>query len=70
MLEPGHLVGSSLALTGLPSPVDATFTEPARYMSWPLSSLRAFVDKRPEMRVTLQGLVSRDLAGKMERLLS
>jgi hypothetical protein len=39
-------------------------------MSWPLSSLRAFVDKRPELRVALQGLVSRDLAGKLERLLS
>jgi len=69
-LEPGNIVGSALALTGLPSPVDATFTEPARYMSWPLSSLRAFVDKRPEMRVMLQGLVNRDLAGKLERLLS
>jgi CRP-like cAMP-binding protein len=69
-LEPGHLVGNALALTGLPSPVDATFSEAARYMSWPLASLRAFVDKRPELRVTLQGLVNRDLAGKLERLLS
>ena len=69
-LEPGHIVGGALALTGLPSPVDATFSEPARYMSWPLSSLRAFVDKRPELRVTLQGLISRDLASKLEGLLS
>jgi CRP-like cAMP-binding protein len=69
-LEPGHMLGTALALTGAPSPVNATFSEPARYMSWPLSSLRAFADKRPELRVTLQGLVSRDLAGKLERLLS
>jgi hypothetical protein len=47
-----------------------TFTEFARYMSWPLPSLRAFTDKRPDLRVTLQSLVSRDLAGKLERLLS
>jgi hypothetical protein len=49
--------------------VEATFTEPARYMSWPLPSLRAFMDKRPDLRVALQALVSRDLAGKVEGLL-
>jgi CRP-like cAMP-binding protein len=69
-LEPGHLIGTALALTGTPSPVEAAFSEPARYISWPLSSLRTFVDKRPDLRVTLQGLVSRDLASKLERLLS
>jgi len=69
-LEPGHLIGTAVALMGASSPVEATFTEPSRYMSWPVSSLRTFVDKRPDMRVTLQGLVSRDLATKLERLLS
>jgi CRP-like cAMP-binding protein len=68
-LEPGHIVGTALALTGAPSPVEATFTGPGRYMSWPLPSLRAFMDKRPELRVALQSLVSRDLAGKLDRLL-
>jgi len=68
-LEPGHIVGTALALTGGPSPVEATFTEPARYMSWSLPSLRTFMDKRPDLRTALQGLVSRDLAGKLERLL-
>jgi CRP-like cAMP-binding protein len=69
-LEPGHLIGTAVALMGASSPVEATFTEPSRYMSWPVSSLRTFVDKRPDMRVTLQSLVSRDLATKLERLLS
>jgi len=69
VLEPGHIVGTALALTGAPSPVEATFTGPGRYMSWPLPNLRAFMDKRPELRVALQSLVSRDLAGKLERLL-
>jgi Popeye protein conserved region len=68
-LEPGHIIGTALALTGAPSPVEATFTEPARYMSWPLPSLRAFMDKRPDLRVALQALVSRDLAVKVEGLL-
>jgi hypothetical protein len=70
VLEPGQLIGTSLALTGHSSLVDAVFTGNARYMSWPLHSLRAFMDKRPELRVTLQGLANRDLAGKLERVLS
>ena len=69
-LEPGHLIGTALALTGDPSPVEATFTEAARYMSWPLANIRSFLDKRPELRVTLQSLVNRDLAEKLERLVS
>jgi CRP-like cAMP-binding protein len=69
-LKPGHIIGTALALTGEPSPVEVTFTEPARYMRWSLPSLRRFMDKRPDLRVTLQGLVNRDLAGKLERLLS
>jgi CRP-like cAMP-binding protein len=67
-LEPGQIIGSTLALTGSPSPIDAAFTGPGRYMRWPLSSLRTFIDRRPELRVTLQGLVNQDLAGKVERL--
>ena len=67
-LRPGHIIGTALALTGDPSQVEVTFTEPARYMRWSLPSLRSFMDKRPDLRVTLQGLVNRDLAGKLEQL--
>jgi hypothetical protein len=63
------LIGTALALTGEPSPVEATFTEPARYMCWPLGNIRTFLDRRPELRVTLQSLVNRDLAGKLEAAL-
>jgi Popeye protein conserved region len=69
-LRPGQIIGTALALTGAPSPVEVTFTEPARYIRWSLPSLRRFMDKRPDLRVTLQGLVNRDLAGKLERLMS
>jgi CRP-like cAMP-binding protein len=69
-LRPGHIIGTALALTGAPSPVEIVFTEPARYMRWSLANLRSFMDKRPDLRVTLQGLVSRDLAGKLEKLIS
>ena len=67
--EPGHLIGTAIAMTGSPSPIEATFTEPARYIAWPLGSLRTFMDRRPDLRVTLQGLVNRDLSGKLERML-
>ena len=69
-LGPGHIIGTALALTGGPSPVEIVFTEPARYMRWSLPNLRTFMDKRPDLRVTLQGLVNRDLSGKLEKLLS
>ena len=69
-LEPGHIIGTALALTGEPSPIEVTFTEPARYMRWSLPSLRRFMDKRPDLHLTLQGLANRDLAGKLERALS
>jgi len=49
--------------------VEATFTGSARYMSWPVASLRTFIDRRPDLRVALQGLVNRDLAWKLERLM-
>jgi hypothetical protein len=63
--RPGDLIGTALALTGDPSPVEARFSEPARYMCWPLQNLRTFLDKRPELRVTLQELANRDLARKL-----
>jgi Popeye-like protein len=69
-LGPGHIIGTALALTGAPSPVEIVFTEPARYMRWSVPNLRVFMDRRPELRVTLQQLVNRDLAGKMEKVLS
>ena len=67
-LTPGHIIGTALALTGEASPVEVTFTEPARYMRWSLSSLRSFMDTRPDLRVALQGLVNRDLAEKLNRV--
>jgi CRP-like cAMP-binding protein len=62
---PGDLIGTALVLTGEPSYVDARVKEAARYMCWPLSSLRAFLEKKPELRVILQELANRDLARKL-----
>jgi CRP-like cAMP-binding protein len=67
-LAPGKMIGTALALTGEPSTIEATFTAPARHIRWPLASLRAFADRRPELRLALQRFVSDDLARKVERL--
>jgi len=65
----GQLIGLALAVSGDAASFDAAFTEPGRYMSWPLQSLRRFLDARPELRVALQRLASQDLASKVERLM-
>jgi hypothetical protein len=69
-LGPGHIIGTAVAVTGGPSPVDVVFTEPARYMRWSLPNLLSFMDKRPDLRMTLQALVNRDLSSKLEKMLS
>ena len=65
---PGEIIGTASALLGEPSQIDARFLETARYMRWPLASLRAFVDKRPDLRDALLRGVNRDLARKLEAL--
>jgi CRP-like cAMP-binding protein len=69
-LKPGYLIGTALALSGQPSPMAAAFTEPARYFCWPIGNIRVFLDKRPDLRITLQSLVNRDLASKIEELMT
>jgi hypothetical protein len=69
-LAPGQTVGVALALLDEPSPVDAVFTEPARYMCWPLSHIRPLLDKKPELRATLQHLTTHELARKVQQLVN
>jgi CRP-like cAMP-binding protein len=69
-LAPGHLVGTGLVLTGTPSPVDARFVSPGRYIRWSTQTLRVFLDKRPDLREALQRVTSRDLAAKLERAIA
>ena len=64
-MKPGTLIGTALALTGDASPIDASFSEPARLICWPLADMRRFIDKRPELRESLQRLVNQDLAHKL-----
>lgn len=70
LMKPGQVIGTALALTDTPSPVSAAFIENGRYIEWPLEQLRAFLDRRPELRLALQRHVSQDLARKLELALS
>jgi hypothetical protein len=65
---PGHLVGTTFALLDEPSPVDAAFADPGRYISWQWSDLRAFLDKKPELRAKLVRLAGNELARKLQHL--
>jgi CRP-like cAMP-binding protein len=67
--EPGNVIGLALAINGEAANFDAEFSEPGRYMSWPLPRLRKFLDRRPELRIALQRLAGHDLAAKLERLM-
>ena len=67
---PGHILGTAIALMGEPSPIDAIVLEPARYICWSLSSIRAFLDKKPELRAALQRMASEDLARKLHRVVT
>jgi CRP-like cAMP-binding protein len=69
-IAPGHLVGTGLVLTGSPSPIEARFVAPGRYIRWSAQTLRAFLDKRPDLREALQRVTSRDLAAKLEQALA
>lgn len=69
-MKPGHVIGTALALTDAPSPISASFTDAGRYIQWPISQLRVFLDQHPDLRLTLQQHVNRDLAKKLEVALS
>jgi CRP-like cAMP-binding protein len=66
-LQPGQSIGTGSALLGEPSPVDAVVVEPARYMCWPLSDIRAFLDRKPDLRVALTRLTNQELARKLQQ---
>jgi Popeye protein conserved region len=70
IVQPGHVIGTALALTGNPSRFTASFVEAGRYIRWPLPSLREFLDKRPDLREIMLRLIGNDLAKKIEMLMT
>lgn len=64
-LVAGNLVGSALQLSGAPAEVDAVAIEPVRAMRWEVETLQRYLTANPEVRIVLQRLLARDLAGKV-----
>jgi hypothetical protein len=64
-LVAGNLVGSALLLSGAPADVDAVALEPVRAMRWEIATLQRYLAANPEVRVTMQRHLARDLAGKV-----
>ena len=64
-LAAGHIVGSSLLMSGATAEVDAVVIEPVRCMQWKVEPLERYLAANPETRIVLQKYLARDLAGKM-----
>jgi len=69
-LGPGQVVGSALILSGVPSNVEAVTVEPLRALRWELGTLQKYLSANPETRTVMQRHLARDLAGKIERLVT
>ena len=69
-LRAGDLVGSALILSGLAANVDAVVEEPIRAMRWEIETLKKYLSANPETRTIMQRHLARDLAGKIERLVT
>jgi CRP-like cAMP-binding protein len=67
-LKPGHVLGTAAALTGQPAHVDASFNTPGRYINWPVMNVETLLNRSPELRQIIQGMVNKDLAAKVEEL--
>jgi CRP-like cAMP-binding protein len=64
-LVAGHLVGSTLLLSGVPADVDAVATEPVRAFSWQTETLERYLAANPDVRIVVQRHLVRDLAEKL-----
>jgi hypothetical protein len=64
-LVAGNLMGSALLLSGVPADVDAVALEPVRTVRWEIATLQRYLPANPDVRITMQRHLARDLAGKV-----
>ena len=67
-LGAGDVVGSALLLSGAVADVDAVAVEPVRNVRWLTGTLERYLHANPDTRIVLQRYLSRDLAGKVQRM--
>lgn len=65
-LDAGCFVGEIAFLTGEKPNAEVVASENTSYVSWPMESLRKFLDTNPDARASWQFLIGSDLAAKLK----
>ena len=60
-LQPGHFIGSISYVTEETAPANVVAIEPTRYVSWPKTKLKDFMNKNPELHSALKSTLAIDL---------
>ena len=60
-LEPGHFIGSISYVTEETAPANIMAIEPTRYVSWPKTRLKDFMNKNPDLHSALKSTLAIDL---------
>jgi CRP-like cAMP-binding protein len=60
-LQPGQFIGSISYVTEETAPANVVAIEPTRYVSWPKSKLKDFMNKNPDLHSALKSTLAIDL---------
>jgi CRP-like cAMP-binding protein len=60
-LHPGHFIGSISYVTEETAPANIVAIDPTRYVSWPKSKLKDFMNKNPDLHSALKSTLAIDL---------
>ena len=66
-LGEGHFVGEMSYITGNKTSASVVADSQLEYVTWPLESLKPFLDKNTELRAALTAIIGIDLARKITR---
>jgi hypothetical protein len=66
--RPGEIIGDANVYSGIASPVDIVARTPLSLAKWNIAQLRAFLERRPELRTQLLEIEGVDLSRKLHAL--
>jgi len=64
----GQFIAEMSFISGLPASADVTVRSPSRYLAWSQEKLRSMKQVNPHLFIVLQGLLGKDLVGKIRAL--
>jgi hypothetical protein len=65
MVSPGVFIGEIAWLLGTPATATVEVPAGARYVEWDAANLRNLLTRNPTLRIAFEGMLNRDLAGKL-----